>query len=54
MKKELVKKFGDILIKQAETCGCNSKSAIFCMHEVEKPECLKRLEQNALENEDKK
>lgn len=54
MKKELVKMLGDMLIKQADSSAVHSVSLFLSFHEVEKPECLKRLEQNALENEDKK
>lgn len=49
MKREIVKKFGDKLIKSAEQLGNEKSSTYFVMHEVEKPECLKRLDRERMQ-----
>lgn len=54
MRKKIVKKFGEILIKGAERYGTTSCSQLFGMHEVERPECLKRLDRERLQEENKK
>lgn len=53
MKKEIVKKFGDKLIKKAEQVGNANISIGVLMHEVEKPECLKRLDPEIMKEENK-
>ena len=52
--KEIVKSIGDRLIKDAEGLGgtCNSFGIFF--HEVEKPECLKRLDRERTQEQIKK
>lgn len=54
MSKKIVKKLGDILIKNAEQYGTTFHSSFFGMHEVEKPECLKRLDQERMQEGNKK
>lgn len=54
MRKKIVKKLGDKLIKYAERYGAASRSLSFGMHEVEKPECLKRLAQERMHEETQK
>lgn len=54
MKKRMVKKLGDKLIRYAERCGATSCSTLGIMHEVEKPECLKRLAQERMQEETQK
>ncbi len=54
MRKKIVKKIGDMLIKKAERYGAASCSQLFGMHEVEKPECLKRLAQERMQEETQK
>lgn len=50
----MVKKLGDKLIRYAERCGATSCSTLGIMHEVEKPECLKRLAQERMHEETQK
>ena len=53
LKKEIVKKLGDKLIKNAEQCGVACKSVGIFLHEVEKPECLKRLDRERMQEANK-
>ena len=43
MKKEIAKMFGDALIKKAEY---PNECALIVFHEVERPECLKKLDRD--------
>lgn len=54
MRKKIVKELGDKLIKYAERCGAASCSTFGIMYEVEKPECLKRLNQERMQEETQK
>ncbi|SEL83277.1 hypothetical protein SAMN04487770_11868 [Butyrivibrio sp. ob235] len=54
MKKTIVKKMGDKMIKKAEkqeTIPFSCFGALF--YEVERPECLKKLDKERLENSDR-
>lgn len=51
IKREIVKMIGDKLIRNAEQYGDVHNSTHGLFHEVEKPECLKCLEQERMKEE---
>ncbi len=47
MIKDIVKKIGDYLIERSENASCGSSCVL--LHEVERPECLKRRDREMYE-----
>ena len=52
--KEMVKRIGDSLIKDAEGLGGRCYSFGILFHEIEKPECLKCLDRERMQEQKKK
>lgn len=53
-KEEIVKKLEDALIEGANLIGNRAPSLFALFHEVEKPECLKRLARERMQEHTKK